>query len=307
MTAPDTMRLDVTGAVARLTLDRPHVLNAGNRRWVADLNEAVRRLQQEPDVRVVVVTGAGRAFSTGVDLKELAAGEFGLADFVAWEDAMIAIERMDRLFIAGINGHCLGGGLQLTLVCDYRLASGDALLGLPAVRECLIPSCALYRLPRLIGAARARERILLGEPIAAREAERYGLVNRVVPAAEFSDALDGTLERFLALAPHQRPRQQAPDRARLRHGPRRLSRRGAGPLRGLSGLRGAPPGDGRPPEPSPGLIVGPPARRRGPGNATPPRRVDRAGDARSEKVVRGVLHALEWEAEMATAFRAIDR
>lgn len=72
----DTMRLEVTGAVARLTLDRPHVLNAGNRRWVADLNEAVRRLAALPDVRVVVITGAGRAFSTGVDLKELAAGQF---------------------------------------------------------------------------------------------------------------------------------------------------------------------------------------------------------------------------------------
>jgi enoyl-CoA hydratase len=195
----DTMRLEVAGAVARLTLDRPRVLNAGNRQWVADLNEAVRRLQQRPDVRVVVVTGAGRAFCTGVDLHELAAGDFGLADFVAWEDAMVAIERMDALFIAGINGHCLGGGLQLALVCDYRLASEDARLGLPAVKECLIPSCALYRLPRLIGAARAKELILLGEPISAGQAERYGLVNRVVPAAELAAALDDTIERFLAL------------------------------------------------------------------------------------------------------------
>jgi len=195
----ETMRLDIAGPVARLTLDRPRVLNAGNRRWVADLTEAVRRLEEAPEARVVVVTGAGRAFCTGVDLTELAAGEFGLADFVAWEDAMVAMERMDRLFVAGINGHCLGGGLQLTLVCDYRLASEDALLGLPAVKECLIPSCALYRLPRLIGGARARELILLGEPIGAREAERYGLVNRVVPAAEFAEALDAIVARFVAL------------------------------------------------------------------------------------------------------------
>jgi enoyl-CoA hydratase/carnithine racemase len=193
------MRLEITGAVARLTLDRPRVLNAGNRRWVADLNDAVRRLQDRPDVRVVVLTGAGRAFCTGVDLTELAAGQFGLADFVAWGDAMVAIERMDQLFIAGINGHCLGGGLQLTLVCDYRLASEEARLGLPAVKECLIPSCALYRLPRLIGSARAKELILLGEPIGAREAERYGLVNRVVAAADFAAALDDTVARVLAL------------------------------------------------------------------------------------------------------------
>src|SRR5687767_7042663 len=193
------MRLQLEGPVARLTLDRPRVLNAGNRRWVADLNEAVRRLAERPEARVVVITGAGRAFSTGVDLTELAAGEFGLADFVAWEDAMVALERMDRLVIAGINGHCLGGGLQLTLVCDYRLASEDALLGLPAVKECLIPSCALYRLPRLIGAARARELILLGEPITARVAESYGLVNRVVPAADFAAAVEQTAVKLAAL------------------------------------------------------------------------------------------------------------
>ncbi len=197
----ETMRLDVAGPLARLTLDRPEVLNAGDAVWVRDLNDVVVALGARPDVCVVVLTGAGRAFSTGVDLKALASGAFGLADFVRWEDAMTALERMDKLFVAGINGHCLGGGLQLALVCDYRLASEDALLGLPAVKECLIPSMALYRLPRLIGLARAKELILLGEPIPAREAERYGLVNRVVPAADFPKALEETIEKFLALPP----------------------------------------------------------------------------------------------------------
>ena len=191
--------LSIDGPVARVTLDRPEVLNAGDAAWVRDLNAIVRRLAAEPDVRVVVLRGAGRTFCTGVDLKALAGGSFGLDDFVAWEDAMVAIERMDKLFVAGIHGYCLGGGLQLTLVCDYRLATDDAVLGLPAVKECLIPSLALYRLPRLIGAARASELILLGEPITAREAERFGLVNRVVPAAEFPAALDALVARFLAL------------------------------------------------------------------------------------------------------------
>ena len=164
-----------------------------------DLAEAVARIEGAREVRVVVLTGAGRAFSTGVDLDALASGAFGLADFVAWEDAMVAIERMDRLFVAGINGHCLGGGLQLALVCDYRLASDAARLGLPAVKECLIPSMSLYRLPRLIGAARARELILLGEPIDARTAEHYGLVNRAVPAADFERELDAIVGKLLAL------------------------------------------------------------------------------------------------------------
>jgi enoyl-CoA hydratase/carnithine racemase len=194
-----TIRFALEGPVARVTLDRPAVLNAGDAQWVRDLNDVVARLERAPEARVVVMTGAGRAFSTGVDLDALAGGAFGLPDFVAWEDAMTAIERMDRLFIAAVNGHCLGGGLQLALVCDYRLAADTAQLGLPAVKECLIPSMALYRLPRLIGAARARELILLGEPIDARTAERYGLVNRVVPAADFEGALEDTVQRFLAL------------------------------------------------------------------------------------------------------------
>ncbi len=195
----DAVRLEIDGPVARITLNRPAVLNAGDPGWVAELTDVVARVGALRDLRVAVITGAGRAFSTGVDLKSLAAGEMTLPHFVAWEDAMTAIERMPVPFIAAINGHCLGGGLQLALVCDYRLAVADAVIGLPAVKECLIPSMALYRLPRLIGAARAREMILTGEPISAARAAEYGLINRMVPASEFPRARDESVARFLAL------------------------------------------------------------------------------------------------------------
>ena len=193
------VHLAIDGPVARITLNRPEVLNAGDPRWVAELNDVVSRLAARTDLRVAVIGGAGRAFSTGVDLKSLAVGDMTLPHFVAWEDAMTAIERMPLPFIAAVNGHCLGGGLQLALVCDYRLAAADATIGLPAVKECLIPSMSLYRLPRLIGLARARELILTGEPISAARAEQVGLVHRVVTAAEFPRAVDECVERFLAL------------------------------------------------------------------------------------------------------------
>ena len=194
-----SVRLDLDGPVARITLDRPEVLNAGDPAWVAELTDVVARVGALRELRVAVIAGAGRAFSTGVDLRSLAAGEMTLPHFVAWEDAMTAIERMPIPFIAAINGHCLGGGLQLALVCDYRLAAADAVIGLPAVKECLIPSMALDRLPRLIGAARAREMILTGEPISADRAADFGLINQVVPASEFPRALDACIGHFLAL------------------------------------------------------------------------------------------------------------
>src|SRR5258705_5649808 len=194
-----SIRLELDGPVARVTLNRPEVLNAGDPGWVAELTEVVARIGAERDFRVAVITGAGPAFATGVDLNALAAGEMTLPHFVAWEDAMTAIERMPIPFIAAINGHCLGGGLQLALVCDYRLAAADAVIGLPAVKECLIPSMALYRLPRLIGAARSPDMILTGEPISADRAAGHGLINQVVPASEFPGAVEACVARFLAL------------------------------------------------------------------------------------------------------------
>jgi len=177
MTSLATMRLELAGPLARLTLERAEVLNAGDARFARDLKAAVATLGARPEVRVIALTGAGRAFSTGVDLTALAHGEVGLADFIAWEDAMTAMERMDKLFIAGINGHCR------------------------EPEERLIPSMSLWRLPRLIGLARAKELILLGESVSARTAERYGVVNRVVAAGDFAPAFEATIERFLALPP----------------------------------------------------------------------------------------------------------
>src|SRR2546430_14367349 len=95
MTSLATMRLEIAGALARLTLERPEVLNAGDARFARDLKAAVATLAERPEIRVVALTGAGRAFSTGVDLTALAHGELGMADFIAWEDAMTAMERMD--------------------------------------------------------------------------------------------------------------------------------------------------------------------------------------------------------------------
>jgi enoyl-CoA hydratase/carnithine racemase len=198
MPAP-AVDLALDGPVARITLNRPEVLNAGDPRWVAELEAVIAAVAARTDLRVAVIGGAGRAFCTGVDLKALAVGAMRLPHFVAWEDTMTTIERLPLPFIAAINGHCLGGGLQLALVCDYRLAAAEATIGLPAVKECLIPSMALYRLPRLIGASRASDLILTGEPIGAARALEYGLVHQVVPGADFARAVEERVERFVAL------------------------------------------------------------------------------------------------------------
>ena len=183
-----------------------------------------------------------------MDLKSLAGGEMTLPQFVAWEDAMTAIERMPIPFIAAINGHCLGGGLQLALVCDYRLAAAEAVIGLPAVKECLIPSMALYRLPRLIGAARAREMILTGEPISARRAPgSTASWTAWCPAAEFPGAVEECIERFLALPATAVAREQAPARARLRSPLRRVPPRDGSGLPPVPRLARAPRRDGRDP------------------------------------------------------------
>ena len=145
----------------------------------------------------MLVTGEGRAFCTGIDLKQKAAGNIADDFHVRWEAALRRWELAETIFIAGINGWCLGGGLQLALACDLRIAKSTARLGLPAVKESLIPGLAVFRLPRYVGLGRAKRMILLGEDIDADEAQRIGLVDFVAQPEEFEQRLAAITKQCL--------------------------------------------------------------------------------------------------------------
>jgi enoyl-CoA hydratase/carnithine racemase len=176
----ETMFIRYDGPVATLHLNRSERLNAIGNQATIDLNTAADALAKNEEVRLVLITGEGRAFSTGIDLKELAAGEIDMSYHHRWETALHKLEQMDKVVIAVINGYCLGAGLQLALSCDLRIAAESARLGLPAVREGLIPGMSVWRLPRFIGLGRAKQLVLSGDMIVASSAQSIGLVDDVV-------------------------------------------------------------------------------------------------------------------------------
>jgi enoyl-CoA hydratase/carnithine racemase len=169
------------------------VLNAANWAWVQDLVKATDYLAHQSETRVVLVSGEGRAFCSGLDTRELARGNFTVAGFETWERGVTALADLHAITIAAIQGYCLGGGLQLALACDLRIASSDAVFSIPAVKEGLVAYVATVRLTRLIGAAGAKELCLLGRRFSAEEGRALRLITEVVPP----DMLE---ERVLALA-----------------------------------------------------------------------------------------------------------
>ncbi len=185
------------GPIGEIRLNRPEVLNAMGREWPDDMLGAAREMQDDAAIRVVLVTGEGSAFCAGLDLTHLAAGEIPNPWFHRAELAYRALETLDKPVIAGVQGHCIGGGLQIIITCDVRIAAADAILGLPATKEAFLPGMGTYRLPRLIGTGWARHLILSGETIGAEEAHRIGLVNRVVPRADLERELAAWAARYL--------------------------------------------------------------------------------------------------------------
>lgn len=178
--------------IAVLTLNRPGALNALNRAMFAALRESIRDIEADEGIDVVILAGAGgRAFCVGIDLKERQtlsdeeAYAYRLGEvFPMYEE----LDQRTKPAIAAIDGHCLAGGFELALACDMILATERSSFGLPEVKWGLIPSAGGCRkLPKLIGAARAKELILTASTISAGEAERMGLVNRIVPAATLMD------------------------------------------------------------------------------------------------------------------------
>jgi enoyl-CoA hydratase len=176
----ETMRCEVDGPLARLRLNRPAVHNAANWAWVNDLVAATRYLQQQSEVHVVIVSGEGRSFCSGLDVKELAQGNLSPDWFATWEQGVLGLEELDAITIAAIQGYCLGGGLQVALACDLRIASTDAILSIPAVREGVIAALGPMRLARLIGAGPARQLCLLGRRFTPAEGQALHVLGEVV-------------------------------------------------------------------------------------------------------------------------------
>jgi enoyl-CoA hydratase/carnithine racemase len=187
--------------VSIVTLTRPSVLNALNTELAAALVDAVERAADDAATYVVVVRGAGRAFCSGMDRTALAAGDIGEPFYRFWIRALNRLEDMAKVSIAVLYGYCIGGGLQLAIACDLRLATTDAVVGLGASRHGIIPDGSVLRLARLIGLARAKELSLLNDEITAETAHAIGLVTRVSAPGDLDGALGAMLERLRHQAP----------------------------------------------------------------------------------------------------------
>ena len=181
---------DRSGQIRILTLNRPEVMNSFNFALLRELEEKVERFQWDPEVRVIVITGAGKAFCAGADLKErVTMPEEQVRQFIFTLRSLFTfIEYMNKPVIGAVNGIALGGGTELALACDIRIASESATMGLTETRLAIIPGGGgTQRLPRIIGRGKAKELIFTGRRVDAKEALEIGLVNKVAPAGKLID------------------------------------------------------------------------------------------------------------------------
>jgi len=188
-----------------ITIDRPDKLNALNQATLGELDEAVAAALQDEAVRGIVLTGAGeKAFVAGADIAELnvLGPEAAKAFALAGQAVFARIERSQKPIVAAVNGYALGGGCELAMACHMRIASENAVFGQPEVKLGLIPGFAgTQRLSRLVGKGRALEILLTGRNVSAAEAAGVGLVNRVVPQVELTQAVENLLGKILRNGP----------------------------------------------------------------------------------------------------------
>jgi len=173
--------------VSVITLNRPQVLNAMNARLWIELENALTQASEDEAVKAVIITGAGRAFSTGADLKESKNRDITAyrAYLVRLQEATRRILRFEKPIIAAVNGYALGSGYELALACDIRIAAHDAQIGSPEARVSSSVTGGAFRLlPQLVGPGKAKELLFTAENISGREAAAIGLVNKSVPLGD---------------------------------------------------------------------------------------------------------------------------
>ena len=177
--------VEKSGAIATITLNRPEAMNALSTELRGAITDAFREIQADEAIRVAILTGAGRAFCAGLDLKELGSGDPGRTVDEAKGDVVGAMASFDGPIIAAVNGHAITGGFELALACDVIIASTRARFADTHARVGILPGWGLsQKLPRLIGIARAKELSFTGNTIKAEQAYEWGLVNRLVEPEE---------------------------------------------------------------------------------------------------------------------------
>ncbi|MEM1399168.1 MAG: enoyl-CoA hydratase [Pseudomonadota bacterium] len=199
--AYETLIVETRGRVGLITFNRPKALNALNSMLIEELTRALDGMEADDEIGCIVLTGSEKAFAAGADIKEMADKSFidvVAEDFIAsW--GRVAASR--KPVIAAVSGYALGGGCELAMMCDFILAGDNAKFGQPEINLGIIPGAGgTQRLTRLVGRAKAMEMVLTGRQMGAEEAERSGLVSRVVPAADLVDEAIKTAERIAELS-----------------------------------------------------------------------------------------------------------
>ena len=201
----ENVRTENRDGVLIVTIDRPKVLNALNAQTVEEIGEAFEAARNDDSVRAVIVTGGGeKAFVAGADINELAKMTpiSGKATASKGQGVFFAIERFPKPVIAAINGFALGGGCELALACHIRIASEKAQIGLPEVTLGIIPGYGgTQRLARLVGKGKALEIICTADRVSAADAEKIGLVNKVVPADQLMSAAEEMARKIASRGP----------------------------------------------------------------------------------------------------------
>jgi len=191
-------------AVGIIKINRPKSLNALNIETLAEIRDAVTSLNSDDEIRVIIFTGEGKAFVAGADIRQMMAmNEEEAKEFCNLGQKIFdIIENLDKPVIAAVNGFALGGGCELAMACDFRIASEDAKFGQPEVNLGIIPGFGgSQRLPRLVGKGIAKELIFTGDIIDAQTALRIGLTNRVVPAEDLLDQTIAIAQKIASKGP----------------------------------------------------------------------------------------------------------
>jgi enoyl-CoA hydratase len=197
---PETLTIEIANHVALIRLNRPEALNALNQQLMSELATALQAMDTDDNVRCIVITGSDKAFAAGADIREMADKTFAQA-FVSdiFGPETEAIQRIRKPIIAAVAGFALGGGCELAMMCDFILAADTAKFGQPEINLGIIAGMGgTQRLTRAVGKAKAMEMHLTGRMMDAAEAERAGLVSRIIPAADLIDEALKTAAKIAA-------------------------------------------------------------------------------------------------------------